>query len=269
MMVPTLMAVHAHPDDESTSTGGILARYALEGVRTVVVTCTNGDFGDGPGGIKPGSPGHDPSAVAATRLSELDIACSRLGVSDLELLGYHDSGMVDWDFRQRADVFCNVPVETAAARVARLIEHYRPQVVVTYDPDGTYQHPDHVHAARVAALAVETTDIPARLYFKANGTSYWKLMREALAEMGIHRPAPDATVLEQVEQRITTTVDVHQVVDRKRAGLFAHTSQLGSSLAAKLSPEAFARVFGTETYIRVRDTTGSALPEVSLFTGMP
>src|SRR4051812_39971756 len=63
----TLMAVHAHPDDECSSTGGVLAKYAAEGVRTIVVTCTNGELGDGPGGIKPGDPGHDTEAVAATR----------------------------------------------------------------------------------------------------------------------------------------------------------------------------------------------------------
>src|ERR1700683_170041 len=100
--VPTLMAVHAHPDDESSSTGGILARYSDEGLRTVVVTCTNGEYGDAPGGIKPGAKGHDPDGVARTRRGELERACAVLGVSKLELLGYHDSGMADWDYRDSA-----------------------------------------------------------------------------------------------------------------------------------------------------------------------
>ena len=68
----TLLAVHAHPDDEASSTGAVLARYAAEGIRTVLVTCTNGDQGDGPGGIKPDSPDHDPQAVSATRMAELE-----------------------------------------------------------------------------------------------------------------------------------------------------------------------------------------------------
>src|SRR5437763_13564151 len=113
----TLMAVHAHPDDESSSTGGVLARYAREGIRTVVVTCTNGEFGDAPGGIKPGADGHDPEQVALIRRDELERACDKLGVSHLELLGYHDSGMHDWEYKDRADVFCNVALEEAAERL--------------------------------------------------------------------------------------------------------------------------------------------------------
>src|SRR4030081_2401341 len=95
----TLMAVHAHPDDESSSTGGILARYADEGLRTIVRTSTNGEDGDAPGGIKPGEEGHDPEVVARIRRGELERACALLGVYRVELLGYHDSGMADWDYR--------------------------------------------------------------------------------------------------------------------------------------------------------------------------
>ncbi|HVT42285.1 MAG TPA: PIG-L family deacetylase, partial [Acidimicrobiales bacterium] len=87
----TLMAVHAHPDDEALGTGGILARYADEGVRTVLVTCTNGELGDGPGGVKPGEPGHDENVIVPLRRRELEESCEVLGVSHLELLGYHDS----------------------------------------------------------------------------------------------------------------------------------------------------------------------------------
>src|SRR3954468_2616524 len=97
----TLMAVHAHPDDESSSTGGVLARYSDEGVRTVLVTCTNGECGDGPGHVKPGEDGHDQEAVAKTRLAELDRAAEILGVGHLETLGYHDSGMPDWPYREQ------------------------------------------------------------------------------------------------------------------------------------------------------------------------
>jgi LmbE family N-acetylglucosaminyl deacetylase len=184
----TLMAVHAHPDDESTSTGGILARYAREGARTVVVTCTNGELGDAPNGAKPGTAGHDPQQVAATRLAELQTACRHRNVVDLELLGYHDSGMADWADKHRPDVFCNVTADVAAARVASLIEQYRPQVVVTYDQDSPYQHPDHVHAARVATLAVETTRIPSKLYYKANGAAQWNRIFQALARIGVPSP---------------------------------------------------------------------------------
>ena len=83
----TLMAVHAHPDDEAIGTGGILAKYASEGVRTVLVTCTDGDLGDGPGGIKPDDPAHDQDAVVALRRKELEESCRVLGVAHLEMLG--------------------------------------------------------------------------------------------------------------------------------------------------------------------------------------
>jgi LmbE family N-acetylglucosaminyl deacetylase len=110
----TLMAVHAHPDDEASSTGGVLALYSDAGIRTVLVTCTNGEFGDTPDGIKPGEDGHDEQAVAEIRLAELRESCKHLGVADLELLGYHDSGMPDWDYKERPDAFCNVPQSEVA-----------------------------------------------------------------------------------------------------------------------------------------------------------
>jgi LmbE family N-acetylglucosaminyl deacetylase len=266
----TLMAVHAHPDDESTSTGGILAHYALLGVRTIVVTCTDGDLGDGPGGVKPGQDGHDPREVAGIRQGELRRACEHLGVSGLELLGYHDSGMAGWGLQDRQNAFCGVPVEHAASRIAQLIEHYQPQVVVTYDPDST-RHPDHIHAVRAATSAVDSGHVVAKLYYKAHGSSYWQRLNHALAEVGIQQAAPSGETLrtlEAVEQRITTIVDVSQVVDRKWTALHAHASQIGSSLGGKLPASQFRYTFGTETYIRARDTTDTPIPEDDLFTGL-
>src|ERR1700730_2742669 len=152
--VPTLMAVHAHPDDESSSTGGILAGYADEGMRTVVVTCTNGEYGDAPGGIKPGEPGHDPEAVARIRRGELERACALLGVENVELLGYHDSGMADWQYREDPEAFCNVPIDESAARLTQMFEKYRPDIVVTYAGDSGYDHPDHLQTTRVTMAAI-------------------------------------------------------------------------------------------------------------------
>ena len=187
----TLMAVHAHPDDEASSTGGVLARYSAEGVRTVLVTCTNGEFGDAPGGIKPGEEGHDEQEVAEIRLAELRESAKILGVTDLELLGYHDSGMVEWDYKSRPDAFCNVPLADVAARIGGLIERYRPQVVVTYDPEGGYEHPDHVHASLGAAEAVRLTGIPAKLYLTAMPVSKWRELWTALREAGADVPGRD------------------------------------------------------------------------------
>ncbi|HEY7359190.1 MAG TPA: PIG-L family deacetylase, partial [Streptosporangiaceae bacterium] len=214
----TLMAVHAHPDDESSSTGGALAAYSDAGVRTVVVTCTNGEFGDAPGGVKPGQDGHDEQAVAQQRLTELREACKILGVTDLEPLGYRDSGMPDWDYKDRPGAFCNIPLAEVAARIGALMERYRPQVVITYDATGPYQHPDHVHAARAAAAAAAGTGIPAKLYFTAMRGSDWQKVWQALRDAGLDVPdrrGADPEIMRQMaetERRITTTIDIRPVL---------------------------------------------------------
>jgi LmbE family N-acetylglucosaminyl deacetylase len=270
----TLMAVHAHPDDEASSTGGVLARYGAEGVRTVVVTCTNGEFGDAPGGIKPGDGGHGEQEVAEIRLAELRESAKHLGVTDLELLGYHDSGMVEWDYKSRPDAFCNVPLADVAARIGGLIERFRPQVVVTYDPDGAYQHPDHVHASRAAIEAVTRTGIPAKLYLAAMPISKWRELWTALKEAGVDVPGDDRITpdeqqqMEAAEQRITTTVDIRPVLARKRAALLAHASQISESWFSKIPPELGERVFGEESFIRAMDATGAPVPEDDLFAGL-
>ncbi len=270
----TLMAVHAHPDDEASSTGGVLARYAAEGVRTVVVTCTNGEFGDSPGGVKPGSDGHDTQEVAQIRLAELREASKHLGVTDLELLGYHDSGMPEWEYRNHPDAFCNVPLPEVSGRIAALIERYRPQIVIGYDVDSRYQHPDHVHAARATAEAVAATAIPAKYYLTAMRFSQWQQLWEALREAGVDVPdwgevtPEERRQMEEAERRITTTVDIGPVLERKRAALQAHASQISESWFSKIPAGVAGRVFGAEHFIRAADATGAPVPEDDLFAGL-
>jgi len=270
----TLMAVHAHPDDESSSTGGVLARYADEGVRTVVVTCTNGEFGDTLDGVKPGEDGHEEQAVAQIRLAELREACKHLGVTDLELLGYHDSGMPDWEYKNRPNAFCNVPQDEVAARIGGLIERYRPQVVITYDDRGAYQHPDHLHASRCAQAAVAATGIPDKLYLTAMRRSDWRKLWDALREQGVDVPDTrqiDEETLRQMDERerqITTNVDIRPVLDRKRAALLSHQSQIRESWFSKIPPDLGVEVFGRESFIRAADRTGAPVPEYDLFAGI-
>jgi LmbE family N-acetylglucosaminyl deacetylase len=270
----TLMAVHAHPDDESSSTGGVLARYAAEGVRTVVVTCTNGEYGDAPGGIKPGEDGHDPDDVARIRRDELERACATLHVTHLELLGYSDSGMVDWEYKDRGDVFCNVPMAESTERLAKLYELYRPDVVVTYDEAGGYNHPDHVQASRLTFAALEATGIPKKAYLIARRRRDWANLRTVLEEQGVElpplpEPSPERLkMMEEAEARITTDVDVSAFVDQKRDALATHASQIAESWFGKLPAEAYHAMFGTETFIRVHDTTGAPVPEDDLFAGL-
>src|SRR5580698_1862309 len=269
----TLMAVHAHPDDEASSTGGVLALYGDQGIRTVVVTCTNGEFGDAPGQVKPGDDGHDEQAVAQLRLAELRQSCKILGVSHLELLGYHDSGMPDWEYKDRPDAFCNIPLDVVADRIAGLIAQYQPQVVISYDPDGMYQHPDHVHAARAAAAAVAKAGTPAKLYQTAMRPSRWRKIWEALREVGEEMPDREVTPeqeqqMAEAEAAITTSIDIRPALERKREALFAHASQIQESWFSKIPPEIAEEAFGFETFVRVLDTTGAAVPETDLFAGL-
>ena len=269
----TLMVVHAHPDDEASSTGGVLAAYSAQGIRTVVVTCTNGEFGDAPGQVKPGQEGHDEQAVAQLRLAELRQSCKILGVSHLELLGYHDSGMPEWEYRNRPDAFCNIPQELVAGRITALIERYRPQVVVSYDPMGAYQHPDHVHAARCAAAAADASQIPAKFYEIAMRRSGWRRVREALIAAGEQVDAweetpEDREKMELEEQRITTTIDISAVLALKREALLSHASQIADSWFSRIPPQIAAEVFGQENFIRVADRTGAPVPESDLFAGL-
>jgi LmbE family N-acetylglucosaminyl deacetylase len=248
----TVLGVFAHPDDECTSAGGTLARYADAGGPVVVISCTNGEFGDDLGGLKPGSPGHDRQRVAATRRRELDAAGRRLGVSIVERLGYHDSGMPGWAKWADTTVFSAVPLEEVAAQLRALIRQHQPSIVLTHNPHAIHEHVDHQHAARATALAVPA---PTTLYFAAHGLTRASRLRESLRHNGIHRPAPEGErkrTLEHIEQRITTRIDLGPYLHRKRQALFEHRSQLASSAAAQLTPEQYEEVFGAETFIRAQ-----------------
>jgi LmbE family N-acetylglucosaminyl deacetylase len=274
----TLMAVHAHPDDEASSTGGILARYSAEGVRVVLVTCTDGSCGDGPGGVKPGQPGHDRAAVAELRSTELRASCDILGVDHLELLGYRDSGMMGWAENDEPGSFWSTPVEEGAARLAELIERYRPQVVVTYDPTGSYGHPDHIQAHRITMAAAASTGIPAKVYWPAIPRSrlaeWGRLLRAASVEIP-DQPAdgagPEGTsggLMGSPDEDIAAWIDTSAYTDRQFAALAAHASQEDNIFFLRLDPAVFARVMGQEAFLRAVDTTGAAVPEDDLFAGI-
>jgi LmbE family N-acetylglucosaminyl deacetylase len=266
----TLMAVHAHPDDEAIGTGGILARYAAEGVQTVLVTCTNGELGDAPGGLKPGDPGHDEDVVVPLRRAELEASCKVLGVSHLELLGYHDSGMDGWPQNDATGSFWRTPIEEPAARLADLMRTYRPQVVVTYDENGFYGHPDHIQANRITQAAVKDSGIPAKLYYTALPRSALSGFRELLEETGIEQPSeveenPDFGTPDEL---VTTRIDVSAVIGSKYASLAAHASQSDNIFFLEMGEELFSRVMDAEFFVRAFDTTNAPVPEEDLFAGL-
>ncbi|MFC4149511.1 PIG-L family deacetylase [Micromonospora mangrovi] len=270
----TLMAVHAHPDDEATSTGGVLARYAAEGVTTVLVTCTDGRCGDGPGGVKPGDPAHDPAAVVAMRQAELEASCAALKVTHLETLGYADSGMMGWATNELPGAFWTTPVDEAAARLAELIERYRPDVVVTYDENGFYGHPDHIQAHRITMAAVARTQIPAKVYWTTVPRTAFAEFGRVMRELGVEWADPDAESTPEgpplglPDEEITTWVDTSEYGGQKFDALATHASQSENIFFLQLGRDRFTELMGVETFVRVRDTTGAPTPEDDLFAGL-
>ncbi|MGH7698227.1 MAG: PIG-L family deacetylase [Candidatus Dormibacteria bacterium] len=271
----TLMVVHAHPDDEAGTTGGILHKYGREGVLTVLVTCTGGELGDGPDGLKPDQPGHDPEAVARTRRAELDASCRELGVGSLEMLGYRDSGMAEWNRGGAPGTFAAANLGEVVRRLTGLIERYRPQVVVTYDQTGGYGHPDHIRAHEAAEGAARATGIPSKLYYTAFPKSLASRVLAQMKEAGIDPweigPIdfdPDDPPFGVPDEQITTVVDVSRSVPAKLGAVRAHSSQSDMAFFANLPERAAPMVLGQEHYIRAYDRTGSDLPETDLFAGL-
>ena len=181
--------------------------------------------------------------------------------------------MADWDYRDSVKAFCNVPIGEAADRLVQLFEKHHPDVVVTYADDAGYDHPDHVHATRVTMAALERSAVPRKAYWSLIRASSFVRFREFLVEQGVEIgfPEPNPEIVQrmrELEERITTTIDVGRFVERKRAALRAHASQIEESFFAKLPPEAFNTIFAEEDYIRVHNTTDAAVPESDLFNGV-
>ncbi|WP_285690027.1 PIG-L family deacetylase [Actinoplanes sp. NBRC 103695] len=267
------MFVHAHPDDEASG-GGVLARYAAEGVETVVVTCTDGRCGDGPDGVKPGEPGHDPLSVAATRRTELANSCAILEVAHLETLGYADSGMMGWTTNSVPGSFWGTPVAEAARRLAALMRRYLPDVVVTYDENGYYGHPDHIQAHRITMEAVAATRIPAKVYWSTSPHSSIAAFGAVLRELGVdweearfdqHDGDPPFGL---PDEQISTKIDVRPFARQKFDAMAAHSSQGENAELLRMGNERFTDLMGIEYFLRVYDRTGAELPETDLLAGL-
>jgi LmbE family N-acetylglucosaminyl deacetylase len=263
----TLMAVHAHPDDEATSTGGVLAKYADEGITTVLVTCTNGELGDS-GAIKPGEDGHNIEDVVRLRTSELEASAKVLGITHLEMLGYHDSGMMGWPQNDLPGAFWSVPVEEAAAKLAGLIDKYQPDVVVTYDDNGFYGHPDHIQAHRITIAALDATGSRAKLYFPTIRRSGLGQFRERLGELGAELPEIDESEFGSPDELIAAEVDCTDYSQQKFDSLAAHASQAENIFFLKLPLPVFQEMMGREAFIRERPARTDESVEDDLFAGL-
>jgi len=265
----TLMAVHAHPDDEVLGTGGVLARCADEGIHTVLVTCTNGEQGDGPDGVKPDQEGHDEAQVRERRIAELRDSVAQLGVTHLELLGYRDSGMAGWTANADPGAFANVRVDQAAKRLSALMVRYHPQVVVTYDENGGYGHPDHIQAHRITIAAASASAIPRKLYYtaipRARITELFEYLRATRTDVGDLDLPPNFGTPDEL---ITTVVDVSPYAGRKRKALEAHVSQGDNIFLLRLPDDAQQRAFSPECFVRHLSQVPAPDHEDDLFTGL-
>ena len=264
----TLMAVHAHPDDEASTTGGILAKYSADGIRTVLVTCTNGECGDDPDGRKPGDDGHDEAAVVRVRRAELEESARLLGVHHVERLGYRDSGMLGWPTNEAPGAFASLPVDAAAAPLAALLRRYRPQVVVTYDEYGFYGHPDHIQAHRITRAALDAARTPAKLYYPTLRRSRLPVFRARMAQAGVEPPDIDENRFGSPDEDIAAAIDCRAYASTKRAALGAHASQREHVFVLRFPFSDFTDLFGIEEFVRARDPTGTPTPETDLFAGL-
>ena len=253
----TAVFFHAHPDDEAIATGGTMARLAAEGHRVVLVTATGGELGEVPDGLL--EPGED---LAGRRAKELQAACDALGVSRQVILGYGDSGMAGEPTNDRAGSFWRTDVEAAAARLAELLREEQAEVLVHYDENGNYGHPDHIQVHRVGSRAAELAGTP-RVFMATVNRTYLQGLAERAEELGVRLPGddgegdgeggpPEIGELGVEESRITTEVDVRAFLAAKRAAMQAHASQIAeTSFFLAVPPEAFEALWGTEWYIRV------------------
>ncbi|SMF52475.1 N-acetyl-1-D-myo-inositol-2-amino-2-deoxy-alpha-D-glucopyranoside deacetylase [Streptomyces sp. Amel2xC10] len=256
-----LLLVHAHPDDESINNGATMARYAAEGVHVTLVTCTLGERGE----VIPPELRHlTGAALGEHRLRELTAAMAELGVEDVRLLGgagrYGDSGMMGIADNDDPDCFWQADVDTAAATLAEVILEVRPQVVVAYDDNGGYGHPDHIQAHRVALRAVEHAaragwTVP-KVYYnrvpRSVAEAAFARLREELPALPFPKSAAVSDVPGVVDDAlITTEIDGTAYAAAKAAAMRAHATQIDvapGEHAFALSNELAQPLFTTEYY---------------------
>ena len=156
-MSHTLLALFAHPDDEAFGTGGTIAHYASDGTCVTLVCTTRGEVGE----IAEGT-GATPETLGEVREGELRCAAETMGISELIFLGYRDSGMVDTSENADPRAYINAPAEEVVPRLVGIIRRVQPQVVITFEPNGGYGHPDHIAIHRHTVAAFHAAADPSR-----------------------------------------------------------------------------------------------------------
>ncbi|MFI1735973.1 mycothiol conjugate amidase Mca [Streptomyces acidicola] len=274
-----LMAVHAHPSDESGKGAASLAKYAAEGAEVLVVTCTGGERGTV---LNPAHPRLDgPADMGAARARETERAVRVLGVRQC-WLGYRDSGSSEPGDPLPADCFARADLTAATGRLARLIRHFRPHVVTTHDGEGAHPHPDHLMAHRVTAAAFTAAGDrtahpgmglpwqPLKLYYShASHPARSTALHLALRGRGRtlpYTPLPDEPAH---QPHLTTRVPCAEYFPRRDRALLAHASQVDPYGAWFAVPTTVQQeVWPTEDYTLARSLVPAELPEDDLFAGI-
>ena len=283
-----LLLVHAHPDDESIATGATMAKYAAEGASVTLVTCTLGELGE----IIPPDLAHlaadRDGGLGQYRIGELAAACAELGVTDHRFLGgagrWRDSGMMGEPTNDDPRCFWRADVEEAAAALLDVVRDVRPQVMVSYDANGFYGHPDHIQAHRVAMRAFgKAGGLVRKMYANTVPKSVLVGMVERMRDGDpAERPAAGTgfTPVQSAgelpfgvpDEVVTTEVDATAYLDNKLNAMRAHATQITvDSPFYALSNNLGVRAFGVEYYILLagqRGPAGSGGREADLFAGI-
>jgi LmbE family N-acetylglucosaminyl deacetylase len=254
----TFVFFHAHPDDESIGTGGTMARAVAEGHRTVLVLATKGEHGEVAEGFL-----DEGETLTERRVRETHRSAEVLGVSAVHFLGYVDSGMMGTPENDAPDAFWQADLDEAATRLAELLRREQADVLTVYDDNGTYGHPDHIQVHRVGVRAAALAGVDRVFEVAANRDEMIRRFT-AMAEQGLlpeGMPEPDEFDVGVSETRLTHAVDVTAYLDRKRASMRAHASQIAETdFFLAMPDEHFGRTFGVEWYIR----HGAPTPVASL-----
>ena len=278
----SLLAVHAHPDDEASKGAGTVAKYSAEGVHTVLVTCTGGEEGDI---LNPAMDTPEVRAdIGGVRAKELQDAVEVIGYDELVLLGYRDSGMKDSDANSHPDAFAAADIEDAIERLVKEIRLARPQVILTYGDDHSgYPHPDHirVHDISVAAFAAagdpeafpEAGDPfePSKLYYNVWSRQRILDTHAKFLELGLESPFDERWLDRPGEEdKITTSINLEGFEDVRRRALLAHATQVDptSKFWFGLPPEVQRTIYPFDDYVLAQSRVASILPESDLFAGL-
>lgn len=272
-----LLLVHAHPDDESIETGATMARYAAEGVHVTLVTCTLGELGE----IIPPQLGHlDPHQLGKHRIGELARACAELGVADHRFLGgpgrWRDSGMMGLESNDAPGCFWQADVAQAASELAAVLRELRPQVVVSYDENGFYGHPDHIQAHRVTRQAFTGSGLAglgAKFYATAVPRS---VLAQAIrlppgAPAGFRAVSVEELPYGVADEQVTTEIDGTAYLAAKTAAMRAHATQIHVADGCyALSNGVGQRIWGREYYTLLAGPGGGGPGglERDLFAGL-